>query len=91
MFVIVAYDIVDNKRRTKLMKLMKGYGFHVQKSVFECFLNERQLQKLKGLVFRLIEEEEDSVRFYQLPEELSAQVLVLGQGKVSENPALIFR
>ena len=89
MFIIVAYDIVENKRRTKIMKTLKGYGFHVQKSVFECFLNERQLLRLKGIIGGLIDENEDSVRFYRLPEDLSAQVEILGQGEVSKNPILI--
>ena len=89
MFIIVAYDIVENKRRTKIMKTLKGYGFHVQKSVFECFLNERQLLRLRGIIGGLIDENEDSVRFYRLPEDLSDQVEILGQGEVSKNPILI--
>ncbi len=26
MFTIISYDIVEDKRRTKVLKLMKGYG-----------------------------------------------------------------
>ena len=89
MFIIVTYDIVENKRRTRIMKTLKGHGFHVQKSVFECFLNERQFLRLKGIIGELIDEKEDSVRFYRLPEDLSDQVEILGQGEVSQNPLLI--
>lgn len=28
-FIVVAYDVVKNKPRTKLMKLLKGHGEHV--------------------------------------------------------------
>lgn len=30
-FVLVIYDIMDNKRRTKLSKYLQGFGFRVQK------------------------------------------------------------
>ena len=32
-FVLIIYDITDNKRRTKFAKLMEGYGKRVQKSL----------------------------------------------------------
>ena len=35
-FVLIIYDIVDNKRRLKLAKFLAGYGFRVQKSAFEA-------------------------------------------------------
>lgn len=49
MFIIVAYDIVDNKRRTRLAKGMKSYGYRVQKSVFECQLDDDYLQMKKAI------------------------------------------
>jgi len=91
MFIIVAYDIVENKRRTHVMKTLKGYGFHVQKSVFECYLNERQLRRLKAIIGGIIDNNEDSVRFYRLPEELADQVDILGLGEVSKNQMVIIR
>ncbi|MEW6140284.1 MAG: CRISPR-associated endonuclease Cas2, partial [Thermodesulfobacteriota bacterium] len=35
-FVVVCYDVVDDRTRTRLAKLMQNYGNRVQKSVFEC-------------------------------------------------------
>ena len=43
--VLVIYDIIDNKRRTRLVKILEGFGFRVQKSAFEARLSERQYQK----------------------------------------------
>lgn len=34
-FVLVIYDVVDNKKRLKLSKYLLGYGIRVQKSAFE--------------------------------------------------------
>ena len=37
---IVAYDIRDQKRWRKILKIMKGHGEHWQYSVFFCVLKE---------------------------------------------------
>ena len=47
MRVVVSYDISDDKRRRMVAKLLEGYGYRVQYSVFECDLSLKQLQKLR--------------------------------------------
>ena len=42
---IFAYDISLNTERNKVDKVLKEYGFRVQKSVFECMLSEADVQK----------------------------------------------
>jgi len=42
----VAYDITDDKEREKIARLLKNYGFRVQKSVFECRLTRKDKQRL---------------------------------------------
>ncbi|MHB2156363.1 CRISPR-associated endonuclease Cas2 [Calditrichota bacterium GD2] len=84
-FVIVAYDIVSDKRRRRVMKCLKGMGFHVQKSVFECLLSEDQVKRLKKLLLREVDEEEDTVRIYVLPEDLKSEVRILGTGELLED------
>jgi len=39
MLWVVCYDVVDDRRRYRIMKTMTGYGDRVQYSVFECELN----------------------------------------------------
>lgn len=66
MFYIVSYDIVDDKIRDRVSKVLKGYGIRVQKSVFECpNLTEKQFIKLKDQLERLIRAHEDSIRYYR--------------------------
>ena len=36
---IVSYDITSQKERNRVSKVLVGYGFRVQKSVFECLLS----------------------------------------------------
>lgn len=90
MFVIVCYDIVEDRRRNKVLKYLKGAGIHVQKSVFECYLNKNQIEQLKKKLQNLIDEKEDSIRIYIAPEYLVENTRVLGLGEVNRYKPLIF-
>ncbi len=62
---VVAYDIRDSKRRVKVFKLLKGYGYNVQKSVFEIFVeNNSILKELIDEINNLINLEEDVVYIF---------------------------
>jgi CRISPR-associated protein Cas2 len=66
MVIVVSYDIPEDKRRTKIHKILKSYGQWMQYSVFECDLSEAQYAKLRSRLSKLIKPEQDSVRFYFL-------------------------
>ena len=66
MFFFVSYDIVDNKRRSKLAKKLCNYGQRVQYSVFECFLDQDQYKKMKKEVLKFVDLEKDSLRIYRM-------------------------
>ena len=63
---VVAYDIPDDKRRTKIHKILLGFGKWTQYSLFECFLTRKQLVLLRSKLEEHLVEQEDSVRFYPL-------------------------
>lgn len=44
---LVVYDISDQRERTRVSKVLAGYGRRVQESVFECCLNRRLKEKLR--------------------------------------------
>lgn len=44
---VVAYDISCDDERSQVEKLLLGYGFRVQKSVFECRLTERGMRDVR--------------------------------------------
>ena len=46
LYILVIYDIVDNKRRVRFAKKMNGYGFRVQKSAFEAMVTENLYRRL---------------------------------------------
>jgi CRISPR-associated protein Cas2 len=60
---IVTYDISDPKRLRKVYKLMLGWGDHLQLSVFQCELNQRELVELRVDMARIIRPSEDQVLF----------------------------
>ena len=60
---IVSYDISNPKRLRKVFKLMRGYGDHLQLSVFQCELNQRELIELRARLSELIHANEDQVMF----------------------------
>lgn len=63
---IVTYDICDDKRRARVLKIMKGHGDHLQYSVFRCALNRTRLMILKRSLLEVINEWEDQVLFIHL-------------------------
>ena len=65
-FVVVAYDIPSDKRRTKLHKTLCSYGTPVQYSVFECLLDATELARMQAAVKRIIKPRLDHVRYYFL-------------------------
>ena len=66
MFVLIVYDISNDKRRTKLHDTLLDYGTAVQYSVFECIGDKKHLKKMKQAVMRTIKPKKDRVRFYTL-------------------------
>lgn len=67
MFCLICFDIVDDRDRYRVVKVLKSHGVRVQKSVFECSdLGEERFLKLKNRIEELIENSEDSVRYYFL-------------------------
>ena len=65
-FVLVVYDISNDRRRTKLHNVLLNFGTPVQYSVFECLLDEAGLERMKRAAMRVIRPRADRVRFYYL-------------------------
>lgn len=63
---VIAYDISDDRRRTRIHKILSGFGTWTQYSLFECFLAKKELILLKAKLAKHLDEAQDSVRFYPL-------------------------
>lgn len=77
--VLITYDVStqDSNGRKRLRKVAKecmNYGQRVQNSVFECILDSSQLLLLKDKLVSMINEQEDSLRFYYLGNKYQTKV-----------------
>ncbi|HDR7986201.1 CRISPR-associated endonuclease Cas2 [Bacillus thuringiensis] len=62
----------------KVSKTCQNYGQRVQNSVFECVVDAAQFATLKMELIKIIDEDEDSLRFYQLGNNYKNKVEHIG-------------
>jgi CRISPR-associated protein Cas2 len=74
---LVCYDVCDDKRLRKVYKTMRGYGDHLQYSVFRCELSPRERAEMIAELCPLIAHDED-------------QVLIVDVGPADGRAALVF-
>lgn len=86
LYILVIYDIMDDRKRLRLAKMLQGYGIRIQKSAFEAVLDRK---KYKKLLQRLpaYAKEEDSIRVYKIIGK--NQVTAFGKAAVSETEDVI--
>ena len=85
MFYLVAFDIVEDRARAKVVKTLKEYGVRVQKSVFECGnLNESRFLRMKTRIEDHIDAGEDSVRYYVVCRSCLEKMEFMGIGKAPD-------
>ncbi len=63
MFVVIAYDIRDNRRRVKIEKVLSSRGVRINYSIFELIVNKRELKTLTKEL-KKESKKEDSIRVY---------------------------
>jgi CRISPR-associated protein Cas2 len=86
---IIAYDIPNDKRRTKVHKILCGFGKWTQYSLFECFLSARELVQLRARLHEVLRATEDSVRFYPLCTACLDHVETIGDALPKEQIAFV--
>jgi len=74
----VVYDISSDKERAKVERMLKGFGFRVQKSVFECRLDRKGKRELIEKLSKL-ELKTGFIKVYRL--EYSSKQIVIGKIK----------
>lgn len=83
MLVLITYDVSTvssggKKRLRKVSKECQNYGQRVQNSVFECIVDGTQFASLKIKLAKIIDENLDSLRFYQLGNNYKTKVEHIG-------------
>ena len=83
MEILVVYDVstenaAGRRRLRRVAHACEGYGQRVQQSVFECVLNDADLEVLTARLRAEMDETSDSIRIYRLKEPLGRHVRTLG-------------
>ncbi len=63
---VVTYDISDPRRLRKVFKTMRGFGEHLQLSVFQCDLTQMARVEMQAALEEIIHHEEDKVLIIDL-------------------------
>ncbi|MEO0073919.1 MAG: CRISPR-associated endonuclease Cas2 [candidate division WOR-3 bacterium] len=84
-FLVVSYDVRDDRRRAKVLRTMKDFGERVQYSVFECRLDDKEYALMSRRLARLIDVKADSVRVYRLCEGCLKRIEFVGLGRIAED------
>lgn len=84
---LVTYDICDPKRLRKVFEIMRGYGDHLQLSVFRCDLSAQERVELRALLLEELHMEQDQVLFIDLgPADGRARTCIEALGKSYTHP-----
>jgi len=83
MHIVVTYDVStetpEGRRRLRRVALeCKNFGQRVQKSVFECSVNQMQYEAFIRRLLSIIKKEEDRLRIYRLTEPKEKYIEVYG-------------
>jgi len=63
---LVTYDVSDPKRLRKVFRTMRGFGEHLQLSVFQCDLTLMARVEMQAALEEIIHHEEDKVLIIDL-------------------------
>lgn len=79
MLIIVTYDVSTEtregrRRLRRVAKICESIGQRVQKSVFECRVNQMQYEELERNLLAEIDEKKDCLRLYRLTEPVELHI-----------------
>ncbi len=91
MLYLISYDIAVDKRRTKIAKLLEGFGQRVQYSVFECDLTTKQYAELRRKLHKILKPAEaDNLRTYKLCASCVPNIEIVGAGPAIETSVDVY-
>lgn len=85
---IFAYDVVDDRRRLKVMTELLEAGVRVNYSVFECRLTEGEASVLAERISRHLSPKADVLLAYPLCSSCQSRSIRFGAGVRADEPIL---
>ena len=84
---LVTYDVCHPKRLRRVFEVLRGFGDHLQYSVFRCDLSDRQRAAMVAVIDPLLDHDEDQVLVVDLgPVDGRASSCVYSLGRPYANP-----
>lgn len=89
MLVLVCYDVntetkAGRRRLRRVARVCEGVGQRVQKSVFECQVDQARFEALERELLAEMDTELDCLRLYRLPASRGAEVREHGVFKATD-------
>ncbi len=89
MLVLVCYDVntettAGRRRLRRVAKVCEGTGQRVQKSVFECQIDQARFEDLERRLLAIIDPELDCLRLYRVPGSRGFEVIEHGHFKAMD-------
>jgi CRISPR-associated protein Cas2 len=88
---LVAYDIADDRRRTRVATVLLNYGQRLQESLFLCHIDAARKAEMLGRVEAEVAREQDRVHVVPVCAGCWEGVQVLGLGERPEDPEFYVR
>ncbi len=82
-FYMICFDVADQRRLRKVANELENFGQRVQRSIFECWLDDSDLFELKQRLANCIQAGDDSIRYYSLCTQDIGDIQIDGSGSVS--------
>ena len=82
MLRLIAYDIADPRRLRRVAETCRDFGVRVQKSLFECWLDDDRFAALWSRLEGDIDPAEDRLNAYTLDAGAARRRRTLGRGAV---------
>ena len=86
---LVTYDICDDNRREKVIRLLNDYGRRVQFSCFEIYISSQELRSLVSQLSEVIDRDEDKIYLFPISKFAIPFVKKLGKTDTETNGSLI--
>lgn len=90
MLRLIAYDIADPRRLQRLASVCEDFGVRVQKSLFECWLEQDAYERLWEKLTGLIDPEDDALLAYTLDQNAVPRRRTAGDKAILTQPHSLY-
>ena len=84
-FTVICFDISDDRRRRRVVRVLESFAYRAQESVFEGCLDGRERRRLQAALAKCINVEADRIAIYALAPTDRADMVSLGRGLPAED------